>query len=206
MANNNTIKPFDHDTNAIPPGDLSTQRASSLLNQQQNLGNDIQTDKNKAVKGLATASTNISIICNNRVIGMIQSFNISEQRNVTKLQSIGVEGVIQAVPGNTNGGSIQAQRVALYGERIYDALGMTDWNAHDPSGFKKIFSTLKDQRVPFEIRVQTKQPGTNERYYEEVYQDCWISSYKKSYTVQNITVSEDVTIMYADVSDKTNMF
>lgn len=176
---------------------LNTQRASQLLSAEENTGVYSKTNfQDEPVRGLAVASTNISIICNDRVIGMIQSFNISEQRTVTKLQSIGVEGVIQAVPGNTNGGSIQAQRVALYGERIYDALGVNQWSQSSNS---KLFSTLKDQRVPFEIVVETKLPEGLGGAYRETYKDCWISSYKKSYTVQNITVSEDVTIMYADV-------
>lgn len=186
--------PFNSGTN---DPELNTQRASSLLSAEENTGIYSKTNlKDEAVRGLAVASTNISIICNDRVIGMIQSFNISEQRTVTKLQSIGIEGVIQAVPGNTNGGSIQAQRVALYGERIYDALGVGNWSQ---SSSNKLFSTLKDQRVPFEIVVETKLPEGLGGAYREVYKDCWISSYKKSYTVQNITVSEDVTIMYADV-------
>lgn len=174
---------------------LNTQRASSLLNRSQNIGidNDIAGTDN-SVKGLAAASTNVKIRCNGRVVGMIQSFNISEARTVNKLQSVGVEGVIQAVPSNTNGGQISAQRIALYGERIYDALGMDKWSGES----KKLFSTLKDQRLPFEIEVKTETPDGMPSYIE-VYQDCWISSYKKSFTVQNITVSEDVTIMYADV-------
>lgn len=171
---------------------LNTQRASSILKEQQNLGID---NADYPVKGLATASTNIKIKCNGRLVGMIQSFNISENRAVNKLQSVGVEGVIQAVPSNTNGGSISAQRIALYGERVYDALGIENWSG-DP---KRLFSTLKDQRLPFEIEVQTNTPDGMPSYVE-TYQDCWIASYKKSYTVQNITVSEDVTIQYADVN------
>lgn len=170
---------------------LNTQRASSILNEEQNLG----IDKGYPVKGLAVASTNIKIRCNDRVIGMIQSFNIAENRTVNKLQSIGVEGVIQAVPSNTNGGSITAQRIALYGEKIYDAFGIDDWSGDS----KKLFSTLKDQRLPFEIEVETVTPDGMPSY-RETYLDCWISSYKKSFTVQTITVSEDVTIQYADVN------
>lgn len=170
---------------------LNTQRASSILSDQQNLGADITT---YPVKGLAVASTNIKIKCNDRIVGMIQSFNISENRTVNKLQSVGVEGVIQAVPNNTNGGTIQAQRIALYGERIYDAFGIDNWNGDS----KKLFSTLKDQRLPFEIEVHTVTPDGMPMYVE-TYQDCWLATYKKSYAVSTITVSEDVTIQYADV-------
>ena len=166
--NENTTHGYSFNAGTNDP-ELNTQRASSLLNAEQNTGIYSKTNlKDEAVRGLAVASTNISIICNNRVIGMIQSFNISEQRTVTKLQSIGIEGVIQAVPGNTNGGSIQAQRVALYGERIYDALGVGNWSQ---SSSNKLFSTLKDQRVPFEIVVETKLPEGLGGSYREVYKD-----------------------------------
>lgn len=176
---------------------LNTQRASSILDENQNIGVDKVSDKHTPIKGLITSSTNIKIKCNGKLVGMIQSFNVSENRNVNKLQSIGVEGVVQAVPGNTTGGSISAQRVALYGERIYDALGIEGWNGDS----KKLFSTLKDQRLPFEIFVEINTPEGMPSYVE-VYQDCWISSYKKSYTVQNVTVNEDVTIQYATVTNE----
>jgi len=136
---------------------------------------------------------------------MIQSFNVSENRSVNKLQAIGQEGVCQAVPQNTKGGQITANRLALYGERLYDAFQIESTstsNINTSSNANTIFRTLKDQRIPFEIQTITAskaESGNKVSYYSETYIDCWISSYKKSYSVSNITVSEDVTIMYADV-------
>lgn len=196
------------DFNEYTNGFLNTQRATQNLTEkghQNDLGKINTSDTN----GLAVTYTNVYIRANNQNVGMIQSFNVSENRTVNKLQAIGVEGVIQAVPQNTNGGQITAQRVALYGERLYDAFkiqsttkapGNSTTSSNKPS--TTIFKTLKDQRIPFEIQVLTVA-GTNSEgqatFYTETYVDCWISSYKKSYTIQNITVSEDVTIMYADV-------
>lgn len=180
---------FDGTTNTM----LNTQRATENLT-EKGYQNDLSKINSSNTNGLLQTYTNIFIRANNTNIGMIQSFNVSESRTVNKLQSIGVEGVIQSAPQNTKGGSISAQRVALYGERLYDAFKI------DTSS--SMFRTLKDQRIPFEIQVLTtngiKSDGSTS-YYTETYVDCWLSSYKKSYTVSNITVSEDVSIAYADV-------
>lgn len=178
----------------------------------------------------ATTSTNIFILSNGCTVGMIQSFTVNESRQVNKLQAIGWEGVVQAVPGNTNGGTLNVSRIALYESSIWNALGLTtngvpfnelgtkvydskdgtdsnNWDAathvNEPSGYKVnsrlVFKTLKDQRVPLEIQVKTRREGSEENYYLETYIDCWLQSYQKSYTVQNITVAEQCTVSYADV-------
>ena len=200
--------------------------------------NDIRTANNtmKPVSSfdnsLATTSTNIFVYSNGCIVGMIQSFNISEQRQVNKLQAIGWEGVVQAVPGNTNGGTLNVSRIALYESSIWNALGLTtngvpfnevgskvydstakdsatDWDSstmvqEDSASSRKVntrlvFKTLKDQKVPLEIQVKTRRNGSADEYYVETYIDCWLASYSKSYTVQNITVAETAQISYADV-------
>ena len=69
-------------------------------------------------------STNIFIYSNEHIVGMIQSFTINENRQITKLQAIGWEGVVQAVPTNYRGGSLQCTRVALYDSNLFSALGL----------------------------------------------------------------------------------
>ena len=187
---------------------LNTQRATENLT-EKGYQNDLSQINSSDTNGLVVASTNVFIRANNINVGMIQSFNVSESRSVTKLQSIGLEGIAQAAPQNTNGGTISANRIALYGERLYDAFKMKSssmntnnsgntYNANNAT----IFKTLKDQRTPFEIQVLTVSGADQNgsiRFYTETYVDCWITSYKKSYTVQNITVSEDVSMVYADI-------
>jgi hypothetical protein len=177
----------------------------------------------------AMTSTNIYIFANGCSVGMIQSFTVNEQRNINKLQSIGWEGVVQAVPNNSNGGTLSVNRIALYESNIWNALGLTTsgvpfneigskiYDAKDgtsqtwdtptvnsaPDGYKVktrlVFKTLKDQKVPLEIQVKTRREGSSESYYVETYIDCWLQSYSTSYTVQNITVAETAQISYADV-------
>ena len=61
------------------------------------------------------------------------------------------------------------------------------------------FKTLKDQRVPLEIRVQTIMPDQKNTYYVESYIDCWLSNYSRTIQTSQITVSEQATIQYSDV-------
>jgi hypothetical protein len=178
---------------------LNTQRGidEALLKKPYN---DLMSVDNSDANGLAVTSTNIRIKAANGVtIGMIQSFSVSENKDVTKVQSIGIEGVTQAVPQNYKGGTIQATRVALYGSRFYDAFKMEEYMGEQYREYN-VFKTLKDQRLPFEIRVDQSMTngGENGKQYTETYIDCWISSYKKNYTTSNVTVSESVSIAYAD--------
>ena len=177
---------------------LNTQRGidEKLLKKPYN---DLMSVDNSDANGLVVTSTNIRIKANDITIGMIQSFSVSENRDVTKVQSIGIEGVTQAVPQNYKGGTIQATRVAMYGSRFYDAFKMEQYMGQQYEGYN-VFKTLKDQRLPFEIRVDQTMTngGENGKQYTETYIDCWISSYKKNYTVSNVTISESVSISYAD--------
>ena len=177
---------------------LNTQRGidEKLLKKPYN---DLMSVDNSDANGLAVTSTNIRIKANDITIGMIQSFSVSENRDVTKVQSVGIEGVTQAVPQNYKGGTIQATRVAMYGSRFYDAFKMEQYMGQQYEGYN-VFKTLKDQRLPFEIRVDQSMTngGENGKQYTETYIDCWISSYKKNYSVSNITISESVSIAYAD--------
>lgn len=177
----------------------------------------------------AMTSTNIYIYSNGCIVGMIQSLNVSEQRGVNKLQAIGWEGVVQAVPNNSDGGTLQVSRIALYESTLWNALGLTTngvpfnevgsktydskdgtsqtWDTpsvkFENQGYKTkqrlVFKTLKDQKVPLEIQLKTRREGSDDVFYTETYIDCWIQQYSKSYTVQNITVAETATISYADV-------
>ena len=210
--------------------------------------------------GLVMLSTNIFVKANGCTVGMIQSFTVNEQRGIDKIQAIGWEGVVQAVPQNTRGGTLQVSRIALYDSTLYNALGLNvfghplnaikrhihtgqssldgDTNALNTNGADSsestressilnrysndgadstpatdtnpsrtvstglVFRTLKDQRAPIEIEVQTPLRGSGistSDYYTVKYVDCWISQYSKPYQVQQVTISEQATLAYADV-------
>lgn len=215
---------------------VNSNIANTSTNTHRATRNDIRTAENDFNpqtafdNSLLTTSTNTFIFANGSIVGMVQSFNVSESRGVNKLQAIGWEGVVQAVPENTKGGSLTMSRIALYESQIWNALGLTtsgrpfnqigakvyDAEAEGPTwdqssmapesidarAYKTatnlVFNTLRQQKVPLEIQVKTRAHGKEEKYWVETYIDCWLSSYRKSYSVGSITVAEDVTVMYGD--------
>ena len=183
---------------------LNTQRATGM----PEVGN------NSAA--LPVTSTNIQVFCNNMRIGFVQSFNPSERRTITKVQELGTEGVVQSVPGNTDGGTISMSRFAVYNAMLFNALGMTPTGqftqydqqtygaanryTDDSNTLGNPFKTLKDQRVPLELQVKTVMPDDqNTTYYIETYIDCWVQNYSRTMQSNVITITEQATISYADV-------
>jgi hypothetical protein len=149
-------------------------------------------------------------------LGFIQSFTPSEQRTIKKVQELGTEGVVQSVPGNTNGGQIAVTRFAIFNGNLYNALGLTPTGKFSETGQQinndatvyssttntlgNPFKTLKEQRVPLELQVKMRMPdvGAN-AYYILTYIDCWLSQYSKSIATNDITITESATIQYSDV-------
>lgn len=188
---------------------LNTYRASGMVDMENNPG------------GIAITTTNIEVWSNGMKVGFIQSASPSESRNIVKVQELGTEGVVQAVPGNTNGGQLSISRFALYNSNIFAALGLTpsgqfgnptqQYNNYNGSADgpynvgngKNPFKTLKDQRVPIEIKMKTRKPmdynSGVDGMYEEAYVDCWLASYSKTVASSTITVTEQATIQYSDV-------
>lgn len=203
----NTDSAYTSDINR----NLSTQRASGMLTQ----------DQNKA-GSLAIATTNIEVYSNGFKVGFIQSLSPSESRNIIKVQELGTEGVVQSVPSNTNGGQLQVSRFALYNSSLWRAMGLTLDGNFKTEGIDNStgaygtgdgtatsnnpFKTLRHQRVPIEISVKTKTPtdaGDEDKFYEEVYLDCWLSSYSKTVASNTITITEQATIQYSDAVFKS---
>lgn len=188
---------------------LNTYRASGMVDMENNPG------------GLAITTTNVEVWSNGVKVGFMQSVSPSESRNIVKVQELGTEGVVQAVPGNTNGGQLSISRFALYNSTLFAALGLTPSGTHSiPTSLHKSygtsedanynvgagknpFKTLKDQRVPIEIKVKTKKPidyaSGKDGWYEEAYVDCWLSSYSKSIASNTITITEQATVQYSDI-------
>lgn len=168
---------------------------------------------------MAITTTNVSVYSNNMKIGFIQSFSPQESRTITPVQELGTEGVVQMVPGNTQGGQISVSRFALYNSDLWNALGLTpsgqftnrdDSNFINDAAFTKRedsgtygnpFRTLKEQRVPLEIRSRTVLPNVSkEAAYIETFFDCWLSNYSKAIQSNNVLITETATIQYADMT------
>lgn len=192
------------------------------------VANNTMKAKDSFDNAMAVTSTNVFVYSNGCMVGMIQSFTVSENRGINKLQALGWEGVVNAVPNNTDGGTLNISRIALYESQIWNALGLTtngipfnevghktypakvendQWDvpnhANDNDGHmtktRYIFKTLKDQKVPLEIQSKIRRDGSEDLYFTETYIDVWIQSFSKSYSVGSITVAEQVACSYADV-------
>lgn len=190
-----------------------TPDSNKYMNTHRATGMEVGDDG----RGLAVTSTNIYLFSNGQKVGFIQSASPSESRNIVKVQELGTEGVIQSVPSNTNGGQLSVSRLAVYNANLFSALGLTrtgqfvdrngvehaNGDASVLSGngntFGNPFKTLKDQRVPLEIRIDTRMPGDKQSWYRETYIDCWLASYSKSVAANTITITEQATIQYSDV-------
>lgn len=180
---------------------LNTARASGM----PNIGED--------GKKLVVASTNISVFSNGARIGFVQSFSPNESRTITPISELGTEGVVQMAASNTNGGSISLSRFAVYNATLWNALGLTRTGSFVMPGeqsssgkkddkyqtYANPFKTLKDQRVPLELKVETKQPGSDVVIYTETYIDCWLTSYSKSISASTITINESCNMSYSDI-------
>ena len=190
-----------------------TSGTNKMLNTQRATGMPEIADNSAS---LPITSTNIEIYSNGMRLGFVQSFSPSESRDIVKLQELGTEGVVQSVPGNTRGGQIQLSRVAIFNGNLYNALGLTPtglFSTTDQQVYNSAstynsstntlgnpFKTLKEQRVPLELQVKTKQPDDqNTTYYVETYTDCWLQTYSKAIASGTITVTEQATIQYSDV-------
>ena len=213
---------------------------NTQINTHRYTRNDIRVAENKFNpqnsfdNSKVMLATNIFIYSAGNIIGMIQSFQVSESRTIDKIQAIGWEGVVQAVPHNTKGGQLQVQRIALYDSTLYNALGLNakgnphnmigslihegdstssatenshGWDKYQSASYHGgpgvsegfTFRTLKDQRTPLEIQVRTRRAGNNDSFYVTTYIDVWLSQYSKPYSVSDIKVTEQATMMYGDV-------
>lgn len=149
----------------IEYNDWSNYAQNTYMNTHRKTQNEIRTAEGTGVNpttpydnSLVQTSTNIFIYANGCIVGMIQSFNVNESRNITKMQAIGWEGVVQAVPNNTEGGSISVSRMALYNSNLFNALGLNKTGipyngniggrVHNPTqdeAFKDNSTTVLDQ-------------------------------------------------------------
>ena len=212
MAVNGAQHAYDSSVN----NNLNTQRATGITPMEgQNSGDD--------GRYLAALSTNISVYANEQRVGFIQDLSPSESRTITPIQELGTEGVVQMVASNTNGGTLSCSRVAVYNSSLFNALGLTgkgvftnptdgtfnttlaSYEGHEilPKNVNNTisnpFKTLKDQRVPIEIKIMQRQPGSNAAPTYETYIDCWLTAYGKTISSSTISITETATISYSDI-------
>ena len=132
---------FDYSNYAMSQGGSDTLDYNQQINTHRYTRNDIREAENLLnpedpfTNSKVMLATNIFIYSNGGMLGMVQSLPVNETRQINKLQAIGWEGVVQAVPSNTRGGTLQLNRVALYDSTLYGSLGLTaDGRPHNAIG------------------------------------------------------------------------
>lgn len=156
--------------------------------------------------GIVT-STNIDIKINGQRVGLMQSFSRQESREVQRIMEIGSEGLVQLVPQNYQGGTLECEALAVYGRLFFRAIKIKDYGApqsyianYNPVGM------LVQNRIPITVEVTTRgrrfgQGGIDApkmSMLKETFYGCFLTSYSKSVSANDITVAERISIAYAN--------
>lgn len=127
------------------------------------------------IPNTTTASSHaISIRANGVIVGLIQSFAPSQSRTITpvyELSPVNTGEMIEQVPGNITGTTIQISRYDLFNKRMEEA-----WGANFD-----LREMLTNQNEPLTIQERwTQYSGAVSTY---VYSGCWFSSLGRNYAV-----------------------
>jgi hypothetical protein len=113
----------------------------------------------------------VTIRANGITVGLIQSWNVGQNRGITAVYEINQETSgepLEKVPGNVGGLTIGVTRYDLYTKRMEAAFGTPD------------VMMLSDHNNPFQVREAWKFPdGTVETH---VYVGCWFANVGRSYS------------------------
>ena len=160
-------------------------------------------------------------------IGVMTSFNVSEDRAIEPIRGIGFgDRIAELVPGVTSPVQISASRVALWLSNIMQVFG---YNA----GVDGIVRSLRHHRWPFDIRQEmifseivqpptildavsdftqigasqnNLGPGTDPTFDDTrsllvtFYEGCWMSSYSVAFDANQAIVTENCNISASDVT------
>lgn len=117
----------------------------------------------------------IAIRANGVTIGMIQTWAPSQTRGITAVYELNpatTGEIIENVPGNVGGTTIQVSRYDLFNKRMEEAWG-TAFDIQD---------MLSNQNDPLTIQERWSQPNGTVNVY--VYTGCWFSSLGRNFAVQ----------------------
>jgi hypothetical protein len=117
----------------------------------------------------------VAIQVQSLTIGMIQNWSPSQTRTITPVYELNPDGtgeILENVPGNVGGTTIQVNRYDLFASRMEQAWG-TNFD---------IKEMLSNQTDPLSIKEKWSPPGASTVIY--VYEGCWFSSIGRTLSVQ----------------------
>ena len=136
-------------------------------------------------------------------VGAITSFKVNETRNISALQEVGTDGIIQLHPNGAAPIEITIDRA------LFDYTRLT-------AAFQRGFHHIMNQRFPFDIVVHdynpyvfggakanfdaspyTSQPSISTRYV-----NCWFKSLMYGYESDNFLIKENASVTCETVYDE----
>lgn len=150
----------------------------------------------EAITGAKTRtglSTQIVVYVNNQPVGAIQNFDERQQRQIKRIYEVGTDGTVEAVPQSPTTIELTVNRI------VFDGLSL-------PEAMARGFRNIHAQRIPFDIVVIDRFTGTEEEGGSVIttYHNCWFGSLGRAYTVNDYTITENVSITVESVSTERN--
>lgn len=121
----------------------------------------------------------LAIRANGRTIGVVQTWVPSQSRNATDIYEFNPSNpsaIVEVVPGNMTGQTIQVSRYDLYNSRMEEVWGST-FN----------IKMLSDQTIALELREAWANPIDSTPYPRAeswVYSGCWFTQLGRNHAVQ----------------------
>lgn len=132
-------------------------------------------------------STQIIIKVGTETVGAIQTLNVTQNRGLTRVGEIGLDGVLEIVPSKMPTVQLTVGRI------VFDQLRL-------PESFARGFTNIKSQRIPFEILIIDRTGGGGSQSVVHKFINCWFESYAPKFQASDYIISEDATIWAEDVS------
>lgn len=163
------------------------------------LNTQISNNSDSVNRNFTIHPSNIQIISRGTVIGMVQSINPSESVNVTKVQALGVEGVVTSAKSNYTGGTFSTPLIVIYDSSPFESFGVED-EGGGVGGLRQLTRVkgLYQQRIPLDIRQVIYTPSLGS---EDIttYVNCWITSFGTTVNISSAVVNANVSWTYEKV-------
>lgn len=131
----------------------------------------------------------IQIWFNDRVIGLINSWNVQSSKQVTPIYELNKEtsGLpYENVPGNVQNLTMNVQRYDLWTQRMEDVIG-----GPNP------LDMLSSQKSPFQVKETWERPDGTVEAWE--YQGCWFESIGRNFSSSDqrvVNVNATIRFLY----------
>ncbi len=179
----------------------------------------IDTSNNYIYQQGSSPNTRVAISMKNRLwstkyngnaltqIGVLQSFNTSENRSVEAVKAIGFgDRIVELVPGVTEPMDLRFNRTLLYTSTIMQELGYA-------GGVDGLVRSLRQHRWPFDIQselvfselvqdvknVNGPEAQAKNRAVITRFLACWLESYSVDFSSDNALIMEDAGGKATDV-------